>query len=43
MEIAPTTQADIPALQSLLERVALFPADMLPDLLAQQDGAVWLT
>lgn len=46
-KITPTTQDDIPGLQVVLDRTALFPAEMLPELLAPaltgEDAALWLT
>lgn len=42
-----TTEADMPGLQSVLDQTALFPAAMLPDLLApflsDHTTALWLT
>ncbi|MGX9356338.1 N-acetyltransferase family protein [Roseobacteraceae bacterium S113] len=48
MNIKPTTRQDLPALQSLLGRIELFPAEMLPDMiggfLGQEDAPdIWLT
>lgn len=46
-DIKQTTQADVPALQVMLEQTGLFPAEMLPDMLAPAlDGNtsdIWLT
>lgn len=39
----PTTKVDVVSLQVLLDAIELFPAEMLPDLLAADDGAIWLT
>lgn len=45
--LRPTTPDDIPALQSVLDQTDLFPADMLPDMLAPalagKTEAFWLT
>lgn len=46
-KIAPTVQADVPALQTVLDLTELFPSALLPELLAQsRDGgerAIWVT
>lgn len=45
-DIKPTTRADIPALQVVLDLTGLFPRDMLPDMIAPsldgQSDAFWL-
>lgn len=43
MTIRPTAHGDVVSLQALLGSIELFPAMMLPDLLAADEGAVWLT
>ncbi|MEM6409075.1 MAG: GNAT family N-acetyltransferase [Pseudomonadota bacterium] len=47
MMIRPTHADDIPALRSVLDQTALFPSDMLPDMLAPflagSQGETWLT
>ena len=47
MIVRPTERADLPALQRVLETIELFPADMLPALIASYLGGegddVWLT
>lgn len=46
-EINPTTTADIPSLQIVVDQTQLFPSDMLPDMLGPtlsgESAAVWLT
>ncbi|MEL6679599.1 MAG: GNAT family N-acetyltransferase [Pseudomonadota bacterium] len=47
MTLRPPVHADIPALQALLETIALFPAGMLPEMIAPcftggEDAPVWL-
>ena len=43
MMIKETVVADIPALQQVVRETGLFPAEMLPDMLADAEDAVWLT
>ena len=48
MKIRETTRGDIPALQDVLDGTALFPSDMLPDMLQgflsdAQPTEIWLT
>ena len=43
-DIKPSTKADIPAVQEVLNATGLFPSDMLPDMMADSlGGALWLT
>lgn len=45
--ILPTTRGDIPALQIVLDKTQLFPADLLPAMIAPvlvgESDAIWLT
>ena len=47
MDIRPTRHGDIPALRKVLDGTALFPSEMLPDMmqafLSGDDAQVWLT
>ncbi|MEM1198340.1 MAG: GNAT family N-acetyltransferase [Pseudomonadota bacterium] len=48
MKIRPTTSEDIPALTQVVDGTALFPSEMLPDLLSaflsgDESESVWLT
>ena len=49
MIVRPTKEADIAALQAVIDGTGLFPSEMLPDMIGgflandEDDGALWLT
>ncbi len=43
IDIRPSVAADIPGLGLVLEDTRLFPAEMLPDMLDNPEGGIWLT